>query len=522
VSDRSEGKGKILNGKTGWQRLFARDYSLMIGLGVLTFLSRVPFRSQILYHWDSVNFANAMREFDMLQEHPQPPGYIVYVWLCRLVNLLFHDANATMVWISIVASSLAVVVLYLLGRDIWNRRVGLMTALFLAFSPLFWFYGEIALPHTLDTLLALLSIWLLYRVRQGEKQFLWPAVFALAIAGGVRQQTLVFLLPLALYAVWRVGWRRLAMAGLLGSAVCLTWFIPLAVSCGGIGAYLEKMGSYSARFQGDTSILMGAGWSGVVYNVRKLTIYTAYGASVVLMLLGFYGTARLARRRWPRRWDRILFLGLWLVPALLFYSLIHMGQQGLVFVFLPVLLLLGAVGLDHMLTTRRCWMAATALVIAVGAAIFCLAPEYPMGSGTQRLLTRETLACSDRYYAARFTAIRENFEPESTLILAANWDHVEYYLPEYAVLAFKDQGNQTLQSWEETIVTPDALGLRPDSNECISAIVFDSRMAFFNQSSSLTRELPMEHNEVLEHLCLTKGQLLHFGKGFFGVLEETE
>ena len=85
-----------------------QDAWMATSLFVLTLLSRVPFRSQILYHWDSVNFAYAMREFSVAKEQPHPPGYIVYVWLCRVVNLLFHDTQVTMVWISIVASALAV------------------------------------------------------------------------------------------------------------------------------------------------------------------------------------------------------------------------------------------------------------------------------------------------------------------------------------------------------------------------------------------------------------------------------
>ena len=63
-----------------------------------TMLSRVPFRSHILYHWDSVNFAFAMQHFDVAAEQPQPPGYIAYVWLCRLVDLLFHDLQVTMLY----------------------------------------------------------------------------------------------------------------------------------------------------------------------------------------------------------------------------------------------------------------------------------------------------------------------------------------------------------------------------------------------------------------------------------------
>jgi uncharacterized membrane protein len=181
------------------------DTPLVLMLAFGTLLSRFLFRSQILYHWDSVNFAYAMREFSVAKEQPHPPGYIVYVWLCRVVDLLFHDAQITMVWISIIASALAVVALFYLGKAMWNRRVGLIAALLLASSPLFWFYGEIALPHTIDTFLVILSVWWLYEGVRGNDRYLLPAVVALGIAGGVRQQTLVFLAPLGPFAVRRIG-----------------------------------------------------------------------------------------------------------------------------------------------------------------------------------------------------------------------------------------------------------------------------------------------------------------------------
>ncbi len=75
-----------------------QEILIALCLLLITILSRIPFRSQVLYHWDSVNFAFAMQRFDVAAEQPQPPGYIAYVWLCRLVDLLFHDLQVTMLY----------------------------------------------------------------------------------------------------------------------------------------------------------------------------------------------------------------------------------------------------------------------------------------------------------------------------------------------------------------------------------------------------------------------------------------
>lgn len=491
-------------------------FATSVALFLLTVLSRIPFRAQILYHWDSVNFAFAMRRFDVALDQPQPPGYILYVWLCRLVDLLFRDANATMVWISVVAGGPAVVFLYLLGRAMWGKRVGLIGALFLAASPLFWFYGEIALPHALDTMMVLLAAWLLWRIRQGERRFLWPAVIVLGVAGGIRPQTLVFLLPLALYAMARAGVARLVGATTLGAVVCLAWLVPLTVGAGGIGRYLEVMSAYSGRFQQTTSVLMGAGWSGVLYNLRKLTLYILYGLAAFLLpcfLAFLLLLPRRLRRRSPN--PRRLFLFLWALPPLAFYTLIHTGQQGLVFFFLPVLLLAGAVGLVRQVRGRWLW-AATGLLILLNVALFGLAPERPLGPEGPRLLTRDTLVNSDRYYLDRLTVIRESFPPSHTAVVAMNWHHLEYYLPEYVLLRL-DPGPPnsppvlTPRRWpgEGTLSAAD-LELTPDEERRIALVLFDERIPSLFSVRGPTEATPLSAGGRLQVLWLRAEEWLRY------------
>lgn len=503
-----------------------QDARLAACLFAFTLLSRIPCRSQILYHWDSVNFAYAMREFNVAKEQPQPPGYIVYVWLCRLVDLLFSDAQVTMVWVSVFASALAVAALFCLGRSMFDRRIGLIAALFLTTSPLFWFYGEIALPHILDTLMVIVSVWWLYKVMQGDHRYLYPVAAIMAVAGGIRQQTVIFLAPLLLFALRRVGWQRFLTAGALGAVICLAWFVPLMTLSEGFSNYMRVMGTFTRRFQSTTSVFMGAGWWGVRRNLLKLTMYTYYGWGVALVPGVAYAVSRLRRREWPQRWEKPIFLLLWIVPSLIFYTIVHMGQQGLIFVFLPALLLLSAVGLMRLLTTQPRWLiATTAALMALNAGIFCLVPEYPLGPGTQRLLTRATLVNSDRYYQDRFEAIKARFAPGSTAILAANWHHVEYYLPEYTELPFgvvskweKNEGNPRGNP-QEVVATPTGLGLQLDGRGQVAVVIFDPYLMAFSESPTSAREVLLKHGEGLEYFVLMGEQAFHYGTHSFGVRE---
>jgi 4-amino-4-deoxy-L-arabinose transferase-like glycosyltransferase len=491
-----------------------------------TVLSRLPFRSQILYHWDSVNFAFAMQRFDVAAEQPQPPGYIAYVWLCRLVDLLFHDPQTTMVWISVLASGLAVVAMYLLGRAMFGQRTGLMAALFLASSPLFWFYGEIAVPHTLDAFLVTVSAWSLYRTMRGRTGFLYPTVVFLALVGGVRQQSLTFLLPLSLFALRRVGWRRLLTAALLGAVLCSFWAVPLVGSCGGVARYLEVFSRYSGRFTATTSVLSGAGWQGLQHNVSKLSRYLLYAWSVALIPPIVYALIRSIRGHWRMKWERVVFLGLWCVPTILLYVFIHMGQQGMIFTFLPALLIISAATLVRLLEARPirflAWL--SVLLVTVNAAFFLLLPEYPLGRERFKVLSWDTLRNNDAYYQERFDAIREHFPAESTVIIAARWRHVEWYLPEYVYLPVaiagkreKDASSPIHTGREERAWIAEELGLSLSPGDTMTVVLFDRELGAFNMNPNLIQSLALRDGAELEFMILQEYEMLLYTSDEFKV-----
>ncbi len=392
--------------------------ALWIGLAffIVTILTRLPFQSQYLYHWDSVNMAFGIHEYNVLEESPQYPGYIIYVALAQVLNFVFHDPQTTMVVMSIVSSGIAVAGMFYLGQEMFNAKVGIIAAVFLLFSPLFWFYGEIALPHTLDMATVIVSAWLLYKIMMGQTRWIWVTVILLALVGGFRQQTLMFLAPVALLACYRIGIRRLILATLLGVVVVLTWFVPLMAFSGGFASYMAGSGAYSARFFDSTSVLAGAGLFGLRRNiVNKLIPYTLYGWSIAVLPAIFFILWQL-----PRRWRawltnrKVWFLLLWIAPSLIFYSLIHMGQQGLTFVFLPALLLVSAYGLYRLFASRPIIMQiGTAVIAVVGIVVFIFLPTYPFGENSIKLLTYDTLRQSDRIMADKIALVRDNFDPEN-------------------------------------------------------------------------------------------------------------
>jgi hypothetical protein len=518
--------------KALWLRLEAlltRDSVAAAVLGLFVLITRLPFGTQVLYHWDSVNFAFALRQFDLAKEQPQPPGYILYVLLVRLVNSLIHDPNTAMVAVSITASVLAAPALYMLGKSMFGARVGWVAAILLIDSPLFWFYGEIALPHTLDALLTILVAWWFYETMRGNYRFFMPAVAAAAAAGGIRQQTPIFLAGLILFSLRKAGWRRWLMGAGIGAALCLAWFGPMIDLSGGLGNYLKIMSSFSDRFQATTSVFLGAGLDGIRHNLGKLVPYTLYGCGFSLLgfipLLSPRGRAAFAAEG-SEKW---LFLGLWAVVPLGFYIFVHMGQQGLVFVYLPALLLAGAFGLVHLFKFNdRGLVAGLSLITIFSVVFFLFTPEYPLGKQSQRLLTRATLANTDRYFQERLAVIKHSFNPASTVILAANWHHLDYYLPGWERLRFSvGKGGEVDEEVLQTI-TGDTfhgkaaqLGLRPDSQGKIYLVVFDSTLDAFNASPDKVEKAWLPDGEYIAYFVLSPQDMVELSATSFGLQRST-
>jgi 4-amino-4-deoxy-L-arabinose transferase-like glycosyltransferase len=465
-----------------------RDWLVGAALAAAAMLSRLPFVATVLYHWDSVNFARAIERFDVAAGQPHVPGYILYVALTRLVNGVAGDARGTLVGISIAGSGLSVAALYALGRAMFDRTAAVTAALLLASSPLFWFYGEIGLPHPLDAFAVIAAVWLLYRVVRGEVRMLLPAAVWLGIAGGLRPQTQVFLAPLALYAAWHAPLRSRFVALVALALVDLAWFVPLVELSGGLSRYLAVTSAFTAEFNTTTAIVTGGLW-GLRRNAVKLGMYTLYawsfgGLPVALVLPLLWSQLRHGGRRVlgdQRAWC----LALWVVPVVAYYLLVHMGQQGLVFVFLPALCLLSGAGVSLLGRARpHVVPVATLALVAGNGALFLLAPTYPLGGDRPKLLTVDTLRRHDASYLARTAAVRRLFAPQHTVIVSAAWRFPEYYLPEYRLLRYDivarwERGEGQPKHAGGAWIVPEDLGIVPGADGFTAVILFDDHVIPF-------------------------------------------
>ena len=423
-------------------------------LFVVTVLTRLPFTSRFLYNWDSVQYALGTENFNVTYHQPHPPGYILYVGAGKALNLLTADPNASFIILSILASGLAVASLYVFGVRVMGGRDGVYAAVLLLLNPVFWFYGEIASTYALECLMAILIGWTCFRVREGEEHLAPWVGLLMAIAGGIRQTTVVLLLPLVLFSLRKASAKRLLIAGGLFVAFTLAWLLPLLHFGGGLDTYLEaarqlsKIDTWRWSFDG---IVVG------LRNLSRLAIATGVGLHIVVpiiiaFLLRFFPLAdrRAAWEKWFVLW--------WIVPSVALYSL-HYGQPGYVLIYLPVVLLYMSSLIRGFLDDLKVRISrdmgrliefrtqtASLIILAVAGilnlALFLWAPWEA---------SAHSITLNDVRWQ-RILSLKDEFPSDSTVVLTGffttgSFRHASYYLPEYLVYCIGADDEVGVYGW---------------------------------------------------------------------------
>lgn len=406
--------------------LAPRDWLTAAGIFAVALALRIPFRSQFAYHWDSAQFALAISHYNVALSQPQAPGYFLYVMAGRLLNWFAGDPHESLVWLSVVIGSLLPAVMYVLGAAMFGRRTGIAAALFAMTSPQTWFHSEVALSYVVDSVLVcVMVLWCWRAMRRGGA---WgDAVMIgvlLAVAGGVRQQTVPVLVPLVLYTFWQFDRQRVAklvVAALVATGLGVAWFVPMVGMSGGFTTYLEAVRRVTAITASQK--MMGGGWRAVAWNVTLATVYCWNGLllGMALLVVGLlyrtFAVDAACKRAWDGEHRQALWvLALWIAAMMLLGTMVLFTEQpGHVLSYLPAWLLLAAV-VAAQLKKRGAFVGVVVAVSVVNAAAFLVWPKAWDGVlfGVGR--TAREIRQHDRQLAETIGLMRAKFDPQQTVV----------------------------------------------------------------------------------------------------------
>lgn len=406
---------------------------IAVALALAVIASRLPFLATTLWSWDSVLYARALErgfhvDWVLADQRPHAPGYLFYVLTAGLFRGALGDSNAALVTVSALASALGTAGLFLFARQLVRTWIALLAACAYAVAPLVWTYSEVAFPYSLLGALSLGLAALFWNVRGRGPRGIIVASVAFGLAAGFRQDLLLLLGPLWLWTITTRGRRVAVAAGAVVVATSLTWLIPTALLSDGPADYLDALQTQAVSVSERYSGLM-QGLPAFTDNLQS-TAYALFWGGLGAVLLGgaiaiwlFLRGARPGRPTGP--FTR--FLALWVLPGLLFYVVVHIGDWGYVSSLLPAVYLILALCAERAVAAGQVpslrWR-------AVGAAL-ALGPALLFLVGTDRF-SAAAVRAHDSAITERTAYVRANFLASETIILAReDFLTTRYYLSEY-------------------------------------------------------------------------------------------
>lgn len=292
--------------------------------------SRWAVAPEVLYEWDSANYALAISDFDIYEHRPHPPGSPGFVLLLRLCSVVPGATGPFLAANAILGGATLVLVGGVVRREV-GPGPALCTALALAVCPQFWQQGALSTAYVAECFCSVATLAAALQVARGSWGPLAGAIACAAVLS-VRPSALPALLPVAVAgtALARVGAARAATAAVAYVLVVASWSSLAIATGGGLDRYHAASSALVAWQIASGSVLDGdleATWD----RARHLALYLVDAVNLLLLL------PLLAVPRLPTQRTVALWLA-WTLPALAVYVLHHLAKSAYVLTLVPAIL----------------------------------------------------------------------------------------------------------------------------------------------------------------------------------------
>jgi hypothetical protein len=331
-------------------------------------LSHLPFLVDTLEDIDSVNFALGVRDFDVADHRPHPPGYPIYIALGKagvaLAGLFTEGSRSsiearTLSLLALIGTLIAIVLLYRVLAAVpaargdtdliappWrglDPRALASTALAVS-CPLFWYLSVRPLSDVPGLAAALaaqaclaLAWWRQQPDAAGDRRLnsermvasgrmLVLGALLTGLSIGFRSQnamlTIPFLLGVLLDRIGRGVAGAMVGAGVAFIVGVLVWAVPMVAASGGLDAYLAALGSQAGEdFAGVEMLYLNPSPRLAAFALLRTLVFpwdSMLLGGVVVAFSALGATALLLRE--PRTLMAVILLTL---PYLVFHLLFH-------------------------------------------------------------------------------------------------------------------------------------------------------------------------------------------------------
>lgn len=316
------------------------DMLILFLFCLIVIISRIPFMSKFLYDWDSVNYALAFENYDILLSQPHPPGYILFVAVGKAFNFIFNDPNVSLIFLSMLFSILTVIFIYFLAKEMFSHKIAIFSVIILIFNPIFWFYGEIAAIYMSEAFFAALIAYSSYQIIKGNEKFIYISAIILGLSGGFRQDLILFMFPLWLFCLYykKINYKKILKSFSLLMLSILIWYIPTILLAGGYANYNIVTSSQLMASIKVNSIIFGANISNQIRMDSLLFSWSILGIGIIgvltIILFLIFRHKIIFNLSYFKN-KKLTFLILWIIPSFIFYLLILIAKPGYILIYLP-------------------------------------------------------------------------------------------------------------------------------------------------------------------------------------------
>lgn len=503
------------------------DFFISAFLFCLGFVSRVFLVEKFQSHWDGPLYSIGVVHYDLINSTPAIPGYPYYIGLGKLFNVFFNNPHVSLLFVSVLFSGIGAVTIFFLGKVLFNRTVGLISAVVLLSSPTFYFFGITTYGYiVLPTMVSLLALSV-YKVYVNRKKSVFPALF-FAMSLGFRPQEIFFNAPLYILSIYKQNFNNTLRAFIMVFIITLSWLIPLSLSAGGINEYIKLMLTATGNGQAFTGfrLLM----EGHLYDVFILRIfrgiYLTLGVGLlVLVPYAIYFFINLVRKGKFRRFFTakiFIFYAFWMLPSFLFNIFLRIEHAGYQFTYLvPLVILLSAIiwKLGKKNTNLIILLSCIVTVCNLYTFFKDRDPNYVKPYSPSSFHYSE-IRKNDFKMSEKYAYITQNYNPKSTLIIVGTpeqFNPVAYHFKNYnvrepaalvttdprfvnIVRGAKDLNLSELKEYSRTFIVPSAIN---------KVILFDDEFSKWGISNLSIINFP--RNTSISVINVKSGDVYKYG-----------
>jgi hypothetical protein len=206
--------------------------------------SRFLARGHSMWDWDEALFCLGVRDYNVVQHHPHPPGYPLFLAAAKLVRFAVgSDLLALQIVVMLSGAALLPLLFFFAREARFPFATAFGGALVFVFLPNVWIYSGSAMSDVPSLALTLLACALLLRGCRSRRAYIAGAV-CLGLAAGIRPQALMVGVACGAIATvvrWREERRVVVAAALLGAGVVAACYLGAAAASDPPGSYLAAV-----------------------------------------------------------------------------------------------------------------------------------------------------------------------------------------------------------------------------------------------------------------------------------------